>query len=385
MLGCIAGIADALLWMLSLDVIYYYFDAANFPPPFPQDPPFFNRLKLYLESNALYHVPYAVEFNCMVAAQLIVLDRIWAPLRYTYLRLHSTQKSALQSFVIRHSERVVLVTVALGFAIILVARTVVTVIMSQETKEVNAILNHFTAGLEFLSSQITAACSSQGKLLKMWSIGVQVSNYCQIAVLCIVVAAFLVTGALFYRRFRVYEASGQGNLLVDVQRRVSVTTVAVFLALSLRTAFFVIVGVSFDGINQVFACDTLDYDSFNKKFCNANPCDTCYSRTGSVSINIWRWYNPLFRQTPNPNPKTLNPKPKTPNPKTPTPPPAHPFFPYAPLLWRLWHFGAWQSAQKILTGCRKQQLSLCLSLYTDQVMLQRIEFQKLGKQQSKIY
>jgi len=303
MLGCIAGIADSFLWMLMLDMLYHYFDPANFPPPFPQDPPFFNRLKDYLERNTLYQVPYALEFNCMVAAQLIVLDRIWAPLRYTYLRLHSTQKSALQSFVVRNSERVVVVTVALGFAIILVARIVVTVFLSKQTNEVNAILNHFTAGLGFLSPQITAACSSQGQFLKMWSVGVQVANYCQIAVLCIVVAAFSVTGVLFYRRFRVYEASGQGNLLVDVQRRVSVTTLAVFAALSLRTVFFFIVGISYGGVNQVFACDTLDYASFNKKFCNANPCDTCFSRTGSVPINIWRWYNPLFRFF------QLNPKP----------------------------------------------------------------------------
>jgi hypothetical protein len=293
--GCIAGIADQSLWMIYLEATYHYFDPANFPPPSPPDAPFFKRLKGYLDTNSMYHVPSAVEFNCLVGAHLMVLDRIWAPLRYTYARQHSTQKSALQSFAVRNIERIVVVTVSLGFTIIMVARIVVSVYVTQEAKEVNAILLYFSTGLDSSSPQVIAACSSQDKYLKVWPIAVQVTNFCQIIVLIIVDAAYVVTCVLFYKRFRAYVASGQGDLLVEVQRRVSITTLVVFAALALRTSFFAIVGISFGDVNHFFSCENSYTDSFQSRFCHANPCDSCYS--SSLTINIWRWYTPLFRST----------------------------------------------------------------------------------------
>jgi hypothetical protein len=172
---------------------------------------------------AVFLVTYAIEFMCLSAAGLMVLDRM-------------SDFAAGQEYGARKrwaaGGRMVMAVVVLGNAVGLAANVAAAVHAQRATEAISTVPNSTQLTLEsFSSSQTEIALSS--------SIAA-VQSFCEVAVLLLIVAAFVVAGVVCARVIRsnlliVDTASAPAALGRELMRQIVVTTVVVFVAFVVRS------------------------------------------------------------------------------------------------------------------------------------------------------
>jgi hypothetical protein len=240
--------------------------------------------QLALESLAhtwrsVFSVTYAVEFLCLSAAKLMVLDRmsVFAALQGTGVQ----QRWALAG-------QVVMAVVVLGNAVGLAANAAAAVYYHMAAEAVSKASVHYAAnntvdGLKLFSQ-------SQEQLQRAGSIA-SVQLICEVAVLLLIVAVFVAVGALCARRVTamllVVEADSPAAVAGRALRlQMLATTGVVFIAFLLRSSFSIMYAVA----NQLREFDN------NNCLEITNPCDaSCYN----IYSRIVRWmsFTPEFQST----------------------------------------------------------------------------------------
>ncbi len=237
----------------------------------------FSRFALSFSWRAAFSVFYAIEFLCLSAAQLMVLDR-------------------MSDFVARAGDRrkrwivggrIVMAVVLLGNAAGLAANIAAAVQFQ------NGVIAYSTAS-EFSSANNTEdartyASSAQAHMQLAFSIG-SVQSFCEVAVLLLIVAAFGVVGVLCARRimsalFGVSAASAAAAAGKVLRLKIAGTTGFVFVAFLLRSVVSTMLAVAYQLSDSAKRCPGVT------SICDES-CHNVYSH-----IVRWTAYTPEFQLT----------------------------------------------------------------------------------------
>jgi hypothetical protein len=183
---------------------------------------------------AVFFVTYAIEFMCLSAARLMVLDRM-------------SDFAAGQDEGARKrwaaGGRVVMTVVVLGNAVGLAANVAAAVHAQRAAEAISTASALFAAN----STQVAESVSLSRTELQLALSIAAVQSFCEVAVLLLIVAAFVVAGVVCARvvssNLLALDAasvpSAVGNYVYSVgrelKRRVMVTTVVVFVAFVVRS------------------------------------------------------------------------------------------------------------------------------------------------------
>ena len=220
---------------------------------------------------AVFLVMYAIEFMCLSAARLMVLDRM-------------SDFAAGQDEVTRKrwaaGGRMVMAVVVLGNAVGLAANVAAAVHAQRAAEAASTASALFAANSTQLARESVSL--SQTELQLSLSIAA-VQSFCEVAVLLLIVAAFVVAGVACARvirsRLRAVDAASVpaavGNYVHfvggELRRRMVVTTVVVFVAFVVRSVQSTMLAVSrqlqdgADGQRRcpgVFFCDPSCFNEF---------------------------------------------------------------------------------------------------------------------------
>jgi hypothetical protein len=238
----------------------------------------FSRFALSFSWRAAFSVFYAIEFLCLSAAQLMVLDR-------------------MSDFVARAGDRrkrwivggrIVMAVVLLGNAAGLAANIAAAVQFQ------NGVIAFSTAS-EFSSANNTKNADTYvstglAHIQLALSIG-SVQSFCEVAVLLLIVAAFVVVGVLCARRivsvfFLVSAASAAAAAGRALRLKIVGTTGFVFVAFLLRSVVSTMLAVAY----QL---------SDSAKDCPNGVTDLCDASCFNVYTHMARWmaYTPEFQLT----------------------------------------------------------------------------------------
>ena len=186
---------------------------------------------------AVFFVMYAIEFLCLSAARLMVLDRM------SYF-------AAGQDEVARKrwaaGGRMVMAVVVLGNAVGLAANVAAAVHFQRAAEASSTASALFAANSTQLARESVSL--SQTELQLAGSIAA-VQSFCEVAVLLLIVAAFVVAGVACARvvssnLLAVDRASAPAAVGRQLRRRVVVTTVVVFVAFVVRSVQSTILAVA---------------------------------------------------------------------------------------------------------------------------------------------
>ncbi len=224
--------------------------------------------------RAAFLVTYAVEFLCLCAAKLMVLDRLSVFAAPQGARLQTRWATA---------GRVVMAAVVLGNAVGLAANAAAAVHYHTAAQANSAASAYYAANNSNGGDDFKAI--SQQELKRGGSIAA-VQSFSEVAVLLLIVVAFVVVGVLSARRVSarllgVDAASAAAATGRALRRRMLGTTAFVFGTFVLRAAFSTMYAVA----NQLRA--TVD-----GKFC-PGACDECANVY--VHISQWMSYTPEFQ------------------------------------------------------------------------------------------
>jgi hypothetical protein len=219
--------------------------------------------------NAAFTVTYAIEFLCLSAAKLMVLDRLSVFAAPHGARLQTWWATA---------GRVVMAAIVLGNAVGLAANAAAAMHFQKAAQAASAAsvyyaANNFEDGNRFASL-------SQEELQRGGSIA-SVRSFCEVAVLLLIVAAFAVVGVLSARRVSarllgVDAASAAAATGRGLRRRMLGTTAFVFVTFVLRAAF-----------STMFAV------AFQLRDLSCQQCGEC--RNEFANIADWMIYTPKFQ------------------------------------------------------------------------------------------
>ncbi len=185
-------------------------------------------IALHYTWNAVFLVMYAIDFLCLSAARLMVLDRMS---EFAVGQDEGTRKRWAAG------GRVVMAVVVLGNAVGLAAN-VAAALHSQRAAEAAS-----TASALFAANSTQAASESlslsQTELQLSISIA-SVQSWCEVAVLLLIIAAFVVAAVTCSRVIRsnlllVDRGSAPAAVGRELRRRIVVTTVVVFVAFVVRS------------------------------------------------------------------------------------------------------------------------------------------------------
>jgi hypothetical protein len=220
--------------------------------------------------RAAFLVTYAIEFLCLSAALLMVLDRM-----SMFAAPDMPRRWALAG-------RVVMAVVVLGNAVGLAANAAAAVHYQKAAQAMNTASaayadNNTKDGYYFHS------LSQQETLRGGSSLSVQL--FCEVVALLLIVVAFVAVGVLSARRvssrlLHVDAASADAATGRAIRRRMLGTTAFVFAAFLLRSVFSTMYAVSF--LLRDSPADCLSF------------CDTSCRNVYSV-IQIWMGYTPEFQ------------------------------------------------------------------------------------------
>ena len=245
------------------------------------------RLLLALSHSwyAVFFVTYAIEFLCLSAARLMVLDRM---LDFAAGQGEGTRKRWAAG------GRMVMAVVVLGNAVGLAANIAAAVHAQRAAEAASAASALFAASSTQLA--LESFLLSQTELQLAVSIAA-VQSFCEVAVLLLIVAAFVVAGVACARviRFRllavdaasVPAAVGNYVHLVggELRRRMVVTTVVVFVAFVVRSVQSTMFAVARQLQDQATMCPGV-----------TDPCDpSCHNVF--THINQWAANTPEFQVT----------------------------------------------------------------------------------------
>jgi hypothetical protein len=221
---------------------------------------------------AVFLVTYAVEFLCMCAAQLMVLDR---------LSVFAAQQDEGLRTRLALAGRVVMAAVVLGNAVGLAANAAAAVHYQKAAQAMVAASAAYAAkntnGYDDFFSLSQQEVQRSGSILS-------VQLFCEVAVLLLIVVAFAVVGVLSARRVSarlldVDAASAEAATGRGLRRRMMGTTAFVFVTFVLRAAFSTMFAVA----NQFRVI---------AKSC-PEPCDECHNFY--LHITTWMAYTPEFQ------------------------------------------------------------------------------------------
>jgi hypothetical protein len=228
--------------------------------------------------RAAYVVTYAIEFLCLSASELMVLDRMSdfaAPLGSDRLKLWAA------------GGRIVMAVVLLGNAVGLAANIAAAVHFQRISETFSAASSHFATNNTEAASEFVLSSRKDAQLAA--SI-VSVQAFCEVAVLLLIVAAFGVVGVLCARRvisgLRTLDAASETAAELRALRvKVVGTTGFVFVAFLLRSVVSTMLAVA----NQL-----QDF---------AQPCPTPQTGCSTTCFNMfshlvqWSNYTPEFQLT----------------------------------------------------------------------------------------
>jgi hypothetical protein len=229
-----------------------------------------------------YSVTYAFEFLCLSAAKLMVLDRlsVFSALEGTSARRRWTATS------------VVMAAVVLGNAVSLAGNVASAVHYLRAADALSTLSAYYAAN----STDTSTAQEFSTLGLKETQLGgsiLSVQRFCEVAVLLLIVAAFVAVGVLSVRRVSsrllgVDAASAAAATGRALRRQMLGITAFVFVTFLLRSVLSTITAVSFQLRDLDRDCPASD--SEKSIFCST--CRNVYSH-----ITGWMIYTPAFEST----------------------------------------------------------------------------------------
>jgi hypothetical protein len=182
---------------------------------------------------AVFFVTYAIEFMCLSAARLMVLDRMWD---FAAGQGEGTRKRWAAG------GRMVMAVVVLGNAVGLAANIAAAVHVQRAAEAASTASALFATNSTQIANE--SFLSSQTELQLAVSIAA-VQSFCEVAVLLLIVAAFVVAAVVCARVVRsllhtlrhlaVDAASAPAAVGRELRRRMVVTTAVVFVAFVVRS------------------------------------------------------------------------------------------------------------------------------------------------------
>jgi hypothetical protein len=177
---------------------------------------------------AVFHVMYAIEFMCLSAARLMVLDRM-------------SDFAAGQDEVARQrwaaGGRMVMAVVVLGNAVGLAANVAAAVHFQRAAEAASTASALFAANSTQLANESASLSRTEAQL----SISITaVQSFCEVAVLLLIVAAFVAVGVACARvvsskLLAVDAASASAAAGRELRRQMVITTVVVFVTFVVRS------------------------------------------------------------------------------------------------------------------------------------------------------
>jgi hypothetical protein len=198
----------------------------------------FSFFALALSWRAAFVVSYAIEFLLLSAARLMVLDRM-------------SDFAAPQGDGMRKwwdvGVRIVMVVVVLGNAVGLAANVAAAVHFQSASEDATAASN-FAAARNINDFRTNQASVREQNRLALSIAAVQM--FCEVAVLLLIVAAFVVVGVLCARRvsfnlFRVDAASAAAGVGRALRRQIVGTTYFIFFVFVLRAVVSILLALAF--------------------------------------------------------------------------------------------------------------------------------------------
>jgi hypothetical protein len=216
-----------------------------------------------LNWRSAFTVTYAVEFLCLSAAKLMVLDRMVA---FALLRM---DVSATQRWLL--GGRVVMMLVVAGN----VAGLIGNIIASAFFAKAAQLTNHASLPDATREAQNAASVAS-------------VQNFCEVVVLLLIVASFVATGVFCARTIRsgllsVDASSEAASAGRSIRLHIAGTSAFIFVAFLLRAVHSIMFAVA----------EQLQNFSADCPASNGNFCDSCYNVY--MHMAIWMGYTPQFR------------------------------------------------------------------------------------------
>jgi hypothetical protein len=239
------------------------------------------RWSLFALNNSwltLFFVMQAIDFLCLSAARLMVLDRM-------------SDFAAGQDEVTRKrwaaGGRMVMAVVVLGNAVGLAANVAAAVHVQRAAEAASTASALFAANSTQLALESTSL--SQTELQLSVSIAA-VQSFCEVAVLLLIIAAFIVTGVVCARivtlnMLAVDRASAPAAAGRALRRRVVVTTVVIFVTFVIRSVQSTMFAVARQLQDQATTCPGV-----------TSPCDAS-CRNVFTHMLVWMLFTPEFQVT----------------------------------------------------------------------------------------
>jgi hypothetical protein len=227
---------------------------------------------------AVFSVSYAIEFMCLSAAQLMVLDRM-------------SDFAAGQDEGARKrwaaGGRMVMSVVVLGNAVGLVANVAAAVHAQRAAETASTASAFFAANSTQLARESLSLSQTEVQLATSIA---AVQSFCEVAVLLLIVAAFVVAGVVCARIVSsnlliVDTSSAPAAVGRELRRRMVVTTVVVFVAFVVRSVQSTMLAVSRQLQDGARRCPGVT------GFCDAS-CNNVFTH-----INQWAARTPEFQVT----------------------------------------------------------------------------------------
>jgi hypothetical protein len=238
----------------------------------------FSLLAISRSWSAVFWAMYAVEFLCLVAAKLMVLDRMSD---FAAGRDEGTRKRWAAG------GRIVMAVVVLGNSVGLAGNVAVAVQFQRSAEAAS------TASALFAANSTQAALESASLSRKGLELAVSISAvqlFCEVTVLLLIVAAFVVTGVACARivssRLRLVDAaSASAATGREIRWKMVITTMVVFVAFVIRSVQSIINALSRQLQDLPNQCPGL-----------MNLCDSiCYNVF--THIHYWNVFTPEFQVT----------------------------------------------------------------------------------------
>jgi hypothetical protein len=234
--------------------------------------------------GAVFFVMYAIEFLCLNAARLMVLDR---------MSDFASGQDEVTSKRWAAGGRMVMAVVVLGNAVGLAANVAVAVRLQRAAEASSTASALFAANSTQAANEYVSLSRTEVEL----SLSIAaVQSFCEVAVLLLIVAAFVVAGVVCARVVRfllrtlrhlaVDAASASAAAGRELRRRMVVTTAVVFVAFVVRSVQSTMLAVSRQLQDGTRICAPLP-----TSFCDAS-CFNVFTR-----INHWAVRTPEFQVT----------------------------------------------------------------------------------------
>ncbi len=227
---------------------------------------------------AVFLVMYAIEFMCLSAARLMVLDRMSD---FAAGQDEGTRKRWAAG------GRAVMAVVVLGNAVGLAANVAAAVHIQRAAEAASTASALFAANSTQAAIDFVSSSQTEDQLAVSIA---AVQSFCEVAVLLLIVAAFVVAGVacarvVSSRLLSVDRASASAAAGRELKRQIVVTTVVVFIAFVLRSVQSTMLAVARQLQNGVRTCPGVT------GFCDPS-CNNVFTH-----ITLWAVYTPEFQVT----------------------------------------------------------------------------------------